>query len=211
MALSQRVKPPTAEDPTLLQSGKSEPAGHDALLVKKTFNLMVDAAPAIVVTAGAESPLGACVPAGTKSVGRVKLAKKMAVAPAAVSTEKTADAPPALVVVTVMAWALFEKVPAYPALLVALLRYSVTGTPCWMFAAPVRLNTTLTVLPANWHGFGAAGTAAPHVPGVAAPFTVGIWTANGLNVEVTMFPLDPAAANDGAVLVAPAVSRPFAP
>jgi hypothetical protein len=69
---------------------------------------------------------------------------------------------------------------------------------------------TVTVLPANWHGFGAAGTAAAHVPAEAAPDTVGALTA-AANVEVTRFPLDPAAAKEGAVLVAPAVSSPFDP
>jgi len=132
------------------------------------------------------------------------------VAPAEVSTEKTAAAPPLLPEVTVNDCLLFENVPAYPALLVARLTLNVIGTPCWMFAAPVKLKTIVTVLPASWHGFGAAGTAAPQVPGVAAPTIVGALAA-AENVEVTMFPLEPAAANDGEVLVAPAVSRPFDP
>lgn len=82
-----------------------------------------------------------------------------------------------------------------------------TGTPGCAF---VRANVMLTFLPATAHG---EVGAPPHAAGPAvmlAGKTTGVLTAAS-KVEVTMFPLEPAAANDGAVLVAPAVSRPFAP
>jgi len=64
------------------------------------------------------------VPAGVASVGRVKLANHFALDTiAVVSTANNAEANPAALVATVMDCLLLaEKVPAYPALLVALLR-----------------------------------------------------------------------------------------
>jgi hypothetical protein len=65
----------------------------------------------------------------------------------------------------------------------------------------------LTFLPATAHG-----VLAPHTPPAVmlAGNTTGVLTAAS-NVEVTKFPLEPAAAKEGAVLVAPAVSNPFDP
>jgi hypothetical protein len=72
------------------------------------------------------------------------------------------------------------------------------------------LSTSVTWLPAVWHG---VVPAPPHVAAtemILLAKTVGVRAAES-NVDDTRFPLEPAAAKDGAVLVAPAVNRPFAP
>jgi hypothetical protein len=102
---------------------------------------------------------------------------------------------------------LLEKVPAYPGLLVAASKMNSTGMPAWMI---VEVKFTLTDFPATWHGTGVGGAVAPHVAALAAPLTTGTFGVTS-KVEVTRFPLEPAAANEGEVLVAPAVRRPFDP